>query len=62
MAQSVALMDALKRELRARRITYARVAQHLDLSEATVKRLFAQNELSLQRIDATCPVWKPSIT
>jgi AraC-like DNA-binding protein len=47
-------MDALKRELRARRITYARVAQHLDLSEATVKRLFAQNELSLQRIDATC--------
>ena len=54
MPHSVALMDALKRELRARRITYARVAQHLDLSEATVKRLFAQNELSLQRIDATC--------
>jgi AraC-like DNA-binding protein len=54
MAHSVALMDALKRELRARRITYARVAQHLQLSEATVKRLFAQNELSLQRIDATC--------
>jgi AraC-like DNA-binding protein len=54
MPHSVALMDALKRELRARRVTYARVAQHLSLSEATVKRLFAQNELSLQRIDATC--------
>ena len=54
MPHSVALMDALKRELRARRITYARVAQHLQLSEATVKRLFAQNELSLHRIDATC--------
>ncbi len=47
-------MDVLKRELRARRITYARVAKHLELSEASVKRLFAQNELSLQRIDATC--------
>jgi hypothetical protein len=54
MPHSIALMDSLKRELRARRITYARVAKHLALSEATVKRLFAQNELSLQRIDATC--------
>ena len=54
MAHSIALMEALKRELRARRVTYARVAQHLALSEATVKRLFAQNDLSLSRIDATC--------
>lgn len=54
MPNSVALIDALKRELRARRITYGRVAQHLQLSEASVKRLFATNELSLRRIDATC--------
>ncbi|MBC5764956.1 helix-turn-helix domain-containing protein [Ramlibacter albus] len=54
MANSTALLDALKRELRARKVTYARVAEHLQLSEASVKRLFAQNDLSLPRIDATC--------
>lgn len=54
MSNSIALIDALKRELRARRITYAKVAQHLDLSETSVKRLFAHNSLSLPRIDAIC--------
>lgn len=54
MPNSVALTDALKRALRARRITYARVAQQLKLSEASVKRLFATNQLSLKRVDATC--------
>lgn len=54
MPQSLALVDALKRELRARRITYAHVAHHLGLSVTTVKRLFAQHRLNLPRIDAVC--------
>jgi len=54
MPHSLALVDVLKRELRARRLTYARVARHLDLSVTSIKRLFAQNRLSLPRIDAVC--------
>lgn len=53
LPHSVSLMDAFTRTACAR-ITYAHVAEHLDLSKASVKRLFAQNELSLTRIDATC--------
>ena len=54
MAHSSALVDAIKRELRARNITYARVAQHMRLSEATVKRLFSQQNFTLERIDQIC--------
>jgi AraC-like DNA-binding protein len=41
MSQSSQLIDALKLELRRQRITYKQVAQTLELSEASVKRLFA---------------------
>ncbi len=54
MAQSAVLIDALKRELRARSITYARVARHLALSEASVKRIFAQRDFTLERVDRVC--------
>jgi len=54
MAQSGTLVDVLKRELKARGITYARVAKHLGLSEASVKRLFSRKDLSLKRIDGIC--------
>lgn len=54
MARSNALIDALKRELRMRRITYARVAKHLGLSETSVKRMFSREDLSLSRIDRIC--------
>jgi transcriptional regulator with XRE-family HTH domain len=54
MAHSSALVETLKRELRARNITYARVARHMKLSEATVKRLFSQQDFTLERIDHIC--------
>lgn len=54
MATSVALVEALKRELRARKITYAVVARHLGISEVSVKRMFSRRELSLARIDGIC--------
>jgi AcrR family transcriptional regulator len=54
MAQSATLVDVLKRELRTRGITYAKVARHLGLSEASVKRLFSRKDLSLKRIDGVC--------
>jgi DNA-binding Xre family transcriptional regulator len=54
MARTAALVDSLKRELRARNITYATVAKRLSMSEASVKRMFAQREFTLSRLDAIC--------
>jgi hypothetical protein len=54
MRQSQAIHAALKRLLRARSRTYAEAAKVLDLSEASVKRLFSRGELSLARLEALC--------
>jgi transcriptional regulator with XRE-family HTH domain len=54
MAGSGAMIDVLKRELKARGVTYAQVARHLGMSEAGVKRMFSQKNMTLKRIDAVC--------
>lgn len=54
MARSSALIETLKRELRARNITYAALARHLQMSEVSVKRMFAQKEFTLSRLDRIC--------
>ena len=54
MAQSEDLVDALKRELRRRGVTYAGVAGDLGLSESSVKRMFASRQFSLQRLEKIC--------
>ncbi len=51
MSQSHRLVEALKKCLRARGITYAMLARKLRLSEASVKRLFSQGRFTLARID-----------
>jgi hypothetical protein len=54
MPQSGALVDVLKRQLRARGVTYAQVARKLDLSEASVKRMFSRRDFTLRRLDEIC--------
>ena len=54
MAHTSALVDTLKRELRARKITYTAIAKHLGLSQVTVKRMFSKREISLGRLDRIC--------
>ena len=54
MAHSKALVQILKRTLRSARITYADIAFHLEMSEANVKRLFATQSFTLQRLEAIC--------
>jgi transcriptional regulator with XRE-family HTH domain len=56
MARTAALVENLKRELRARNLTYAAVAKRLGMSEASVKRMFSQKEFTLSRLDAICEV------
>ena len=48
------LVDALKRMLRGRGITYAALAQRLGLSEASVKRMFSRRDFTLQRLEEVC--------
>ncbi len=54
MPQTSELLHTLKKLLKRHNKTYADVAQCLALSEASVKRLFAEQNLSLQRLDAIC--------
>ena len=54
MSHSAELIQTLKRTLRAARITYADIALHLEMSEANVKRLFATQSFTLQRMEAIC--------
>jgi transcriptional regulator with XRE-family HTH domain len=51
MSQAVQLIDQLKRELKSRGITYAKLAGLIAMSEASVKRMFSQRNMTLDRID-----------
>ncbi len=52
MAQIQALVQTLKKQLKAHGKTYTDVAHALELSEASVKRLFAEQNFTLQRLDS----------
>ena len=54
MRQTIAIHAALKRLLKSRGRTYAEAANVLALSEASIKRLFASSELSLERLERLC--------
>ena len=54
MSQTTPLISTLKRLLKKHDKTYVDVASCIDLSEASVKRLFSEQNLSLQRLDAIC--------
>ena len=54
MTQTAALIDVLKRELKARGITYASLAARLELSQASVKRMFSRRDFTLRRLDEIC--------
>ena len=54
MSQTRELLITLKKALKAQGITYAQVAEHLDLTEASVKRLFSQQGFTLERLDQVC--------
>ncbi|MDQ7017500.1 MAG: helix-turn-helix transcriptional regulator [Gammaproteobacteria bacterium] len=54
MSQTSRLIQTLKKVLKAQGKTYADIALVLQLSEASVKRLFAQQNFSLQRLDCIC--------
>lgn len=54
MTTRALIVSELKRALREGGHTYAAVAEHLQLSLASVKRLFATEDFTLQRVDQIC--------
>ncbi|MTD33555.1 helix-turn-helix domain-containing protein [Paludibacterium denitrificans] len=54
MSQTLQLIATLKQLLKAKGKTYAAVAEHLGLSESSVKRQFAQQSLNLRTLEAIC--------
>ncbi len=52
--QTARLLQTLKRCLKSEGKTYADVAKTLELSEASVKRMFSEQHFSLQRLDSIC--------
>lgn len=62
MAESRALVAELKRALREAQLTYRDVAGHLDLSEASVKRMFAQQKFTLARLEKVLELLRMEIS
>ena len=54
MKETHAIVNQLKQLLRAQGTTYAVIGKHLELSEASVKRCFAQNNFTLDRLAQIC--------
>jgi DNA-binding Xre family transcriptional regulator len=54
MSQTREIINTLKKALKAQGKTYADVAVAIGLTEASVKRLFAQQSFSLARLDQVC--------
>ena len=54
MADTSALLEALKQVLKGRGKTYRDVARELALSEASVKRLFSKEDFTLKRLEQVC--------
>lgn len=62
MPQINNLLSTLKKALKSHGLTYAQVANHLDLTEASVKRLFSEQQISLQRLEQICHLMQLEIS
>jgi len=62
MSQTRELIETLKQELRKQRITYRQVSAALELSETSVKRLFADAAFSVKRLEKVCAMLQLEIS
>ena len=61
MSQINQVVDTLKSLLKAEGITYKKLAECLEMSEANVKRMFSQNSFTLERLEHICEVLSISL-
>ena len=62
MSQSSQLFTILKQQLKRQGISYAEVANILDLSESSVKRLFSKQHMSVNRLEQICSLLHMELT
>jgi len=61
MDETRQLVEALKRGLKMRGLTYRALAERINLSEASVKRLFSERSFTLRRLEQVCGVLEISL-
>ncbi len=54
MSGTAELIASLKKELKSHGLTYADVARELELSEASIKRMFSIGHFTLERLSSIC--------
>lgn len=54
MSETAQIIDVLKRSLKTRGLTYKDVATRVGLSEGSIKRVFAEETFTLQRLEVIC--------
>lgn len=54
MSESAQIVAVLKRSLKARGTTYRDLARAVDLSEASIKRIFSEGTFTLDRLERIC--------
>ncbi|HTE40771.1 MAG TPA: helix-turn-helix transcriptional regulator [Steroidobacteraceae bacterium] len=54
MSETARIIDILKRSLKSRGLTYRDLSKRVGLSEASVKRVFAEETFTLQRLEKIC--------
>ena len=62
MAQTASLIKTLKKALKAQGKTYLDVADALNLSEPSIKRMFADEHITLKRLDKICEMLEMEIS
>lgn len=55
------MIASLKKMMKARAVTYKSLAERIDLSEVSIKRIFSQSSLSLARLERICQALDVSI-
>ncbi len=56
MSQIKQISNTLKQLLKQHKTTYRMIAQELAMSEANIKRVFATNNFSLERLEQICNI------
>ena len=62
MDETHQLVDALKRCVKVRGLTYRTLASRIGLSEASVKRIFAERSFTVRRLEQVCKAMDMSVT
>lgn len=61
MDETRQVVDALKRCLKMRGLTYRSLAERINLSEASVKRIFSERSFTLRRVEQVCSALEISV-